>query len=312
MNVWIFALFAALVAVGESDDPCLCATMKWASCGPTGTPGSCQCNITLAEKTDQPINCKALVPKCFLMKTEMYRRSKNQDTRSVGKPTEGFVDNDGIYDPDCEADGTFKAKQCNKTEECWCVNSAGVRRTEKEDMNIKCEKLVETYWIRLILDHGPVESSSLNKDSLKTALGDAIQERYMLDKSFVKEVEYDADAKKIQVDMKKDMTDRQTKLADVAYYMEKDIKKSPLFKNLAKFSPKVGTTTLDFTNILVYYVDAEPPTFKMNRLAGGVIAAIVVVLLIVAAGLLLLFFWNRQRKEKYSKTRQTDGETANN
>ncbi|MEQ2168513.1 hypothetical protein GOODEAATRI_015290 [Goodea atripinnis] len=88
-----------------------------------------------------------VVPKCFLMKAEMYRARNKLSVRGsiTGKPVEtAFVDNDGIYDPDCEADGRFKAKQCNKTEECWCVNSAGVRRTDKGDKNIKCEELVET------------------------------------------------------------------------------------------------------------------------------------------------------------------------
>lgn len=87
-----------------------------------------------------------VIPKCFLMKTEMYRARKNLTTRTIGgKPVEtAFVDNDGIYDPDCENDGKFRAKQCNNTDECWCVNSAGVRRTDKGDKNLKCEKLVET------------------------------------------------------------------------------------------------------------------------------------------------------------------------
>lgn len=88
----------------------------------------------------------SVIPKCFLMKGEMYRSRKGLDTRTLGgKPVEtAFVDNDGIYDPVCENDGKFKAKQCNNTKECWCVNSAGVRRTEKGDENLKCDELVET------------------------------------------------------------------------------------------------------------------------------------------------------------------------
>lgn len=88
----------------------------------------------------------AVVPKCFLMKAEMYRARNNLSTRSIigGKPVESaFVDNDGIYDPECENDGRFKAIQCNNTETCWCVNSAGVRRSDKGDKNIKCDP-VET------------------------------------------------------------------------------------------------------------------------------------------------------------------------
>lgn len=41
-------------------------------------------------------------------------------------------------------------------------------------------------------------------------------------------------------------------------------------------------------NILVYYVDEEPPTFTMKHLSGGIIAVIVVVVLAVVAGLLVL------------------------
>lgn len=81
------------------------------------------------------------------MKAQMYRARNNLDTRSMGgKPVESaFVDNDGIYDPDCEDNGRFRAKQCNGTSECWCVNSAGVRRTDKADKDsLTCPELVET------------------------------------------------------------------------------------------------------------------------------------------------------------------------
>ncbi|KAL0177489.1 hypothetical protein M9458_026383 [Cirrhinus mrigala] len=79
------------------------------------------------------------------MKAEMYRTRNNMSTRSIGgKPVESaFLNNDGIYDPECESNGKFKAVQCNGTEVCWCVNSAGVRRSDKGDKNIKCEH-VET------------------------------------------------------------------------------------------------------------------------------------------------------------------------
>lgn len=75
----------------------------------------------------------------------MYRARKNESTRSIGgKPVEtAFVDNDGVYDPVCENDGRFKAVQCNNTDTCWCVNSAGVRRSDKGGKDIVCES-VET------------------------------------------------------------------------------------------------------------------------------------------------------------------------
>ena len=52
-------------------------------------------------------------------------------------------DTDGLYDPECENNGLFKAKQCNGTT-CWCVNTAGVRRTDKHDTDLKCNQLVRT------------------------------------------------------------------------------------------------------------------------------------------------------------------------
>lgn len=87
-----------------------------------------------------------VLPKCFLMKAQMQLARQGKDTRTIGgKPVEtAFVDNDGVYDPECESSGKFKAKQCNGTEECWCVNSAGVRRTDKGDKTIKCDEVVET------------------------------------------------------------------------------------------------------------------------------------------------------------------------
>lgn len=60
------------------------------------------------------------------------------------RPAEAYVDNDGIYDPECDAKGNFKPKQCNGTKTCWCVNSAGVRRTDKSDQNITCQDVVRT------------------------------------------------------------------------------------------------------------------------------------------------------------------------
>lgn len=50
----------------------------------------------------------------------------------------------------------------------------------------------------------------------------------------------------------------------------------------------IGGQTLEMENILVYYVDEDPPTFTMKNLSAGIIAVIVVVVLAVVAGLLVL------------------------
>ncbi|CAK6962346.1 epithelial cell adhesion molecule [Scomber scombrus] len=300
----LIALVLSVLAVGAS--ACTCNSMKWATCD--GTP--CACSVLIGENNPQKLDCTKLIPKCFLMKAEMYRAKKGLSTRTGigGKPVEtAFVDNDGIYDPECENDGKFKAKQCNNTEECWCVNSAGVRRTDKGDKNLKCEKLVETMWVRIQLKHKEVKDK-MDEAGLKTAIADAINARYGFKKDLVKEVQYDPKARLIVVDVKKEKGDRVNDLTQMAYYMEKDVKVLPLFMDQKKFEPKVGAQTLEMENILVYYVDEEAPTFTMKNLSGGIIAVIVVVVLAVVAGLLVLFFARRRQQQKYNKAQQREME----
>uniref|UniRef100_A0A3B5LFZ5 Epithelial cell adhesion molecule n=1 Tax=Xiphophorus couchianus TaxID=32473 RepID=A0A3B5LFZ5_9TELE len=256
------AVFAALQTVESACSPC--RTMKWVNCD--GAP--CTCQITLDDSNRPAIDCEKLVSKCFLMKAEMYRRKMGQDVRINigGKPHEdAIMDNDGIYNPDCENDGKFKAKQCNNTDECWCVNSAGVRRTDKGDKNMNCSKLVETFSVKNLL-----------------------QTRYQVDGSLVKNVQYDPDGRYIVIDIEKEKGDRTTNLGNMAYYMEKDLKVSPLFNNQTKVQLNGGSQKLDLNKIVVYYVDEERPTITMQYLTGGIIAVIVVVVLVVVLGLLAL------------------------
>lgn len=303
MKTWILLVLAAF-AVGASAQDCSCETMKWATCE---DKPSCSCHLLVGGGEKQTLDCNKLIPKCFLMKAEMYRARKGQSTRTGGKPVEtAFVDNDGIYDPECESDGKFKARQCNNTEECWCVNSAGVRRTDKGDKSLMCDKLVETFWVRLQLTHKKVDTP-VNADNLKSAIADAINKRYKnFNKDMVKEVEYDPKARMIVVDVKKEEGDRKNDLTNMAYYMEKDVKVLPLFKNQETFKPTLGSQQLEMENILVYYVDEEAPTFTMKNLSGGIIAVIVVVVLAVVIGLLALFFARRRQRPNKAQHREME------
>lgn len=302
MKIWIAFIVATFAVCAYAQCP-PCQTMKWARCD--GSP--CQCNVMVDNATQLPLDCKKLIPKCFLMKAQMYRARNNQTTRSIGgKPVEtAFVDNDGIYDPVCENDGTFKAKQCNNTKTCWCVNSAGVRRTDKGDQDLKCEELVMTYWVRLQLKHKPT-TAKVDAANLKVAFADAIHKRYLnFNKDMIKEVQYDPEARLLVVDVKQPQGERKSELTHMAYYMEKDIKALPLLNSQEPFNPVIGGQKLDFESILVYYVDEKAPTFTMQNLSGGIIAVIVVVVLAVVAGLLVLFF-ARKRQSKYNKAQQRE------
>uniref|UniRef100_A0A1A7W9Y3 receptor protein-tyrosine kinase n=1 Tax=Iconisemion striatum TaxID=60296 RepID=A0A1A7W9Y3_9TELE len=189
---------------------------------------------------------------------------------------------------------------------CWCVNSAGVRRSDKGDKNINCTTLVETYWIRFQLTHKEV-SGSINDKDLKNAFGAEMKSRYSLDPSLIDDLQYDPDARMIVMDVKKPKGERTTDLGRIAYYMEKDVKVLPLFYNdTNKFITKVSGQNVGMEKILVYYVDEVAPTFTMKNLSGGIIAVIVVVVLVVVLGLLLLFFYRRQQKKKYKKTPQRE------
>ncbi|KAA0717681.1 Epithelial cell adhesion molecule [Triplophysa tibetana] len=271
--------------------------MKWAICD--GEP--CTCKLTLGVDVHQTLDCTKLIPKCYLMQAEMHRARTNQTTRSLsGKPVEtAFVDNDGIYDPICENDGKFKAIQCNRTDVCWCVNSAGVRRSDKGDKNMKCEP-VETYWVRLELTH-KAAAATLDKVKLRTGVENALLQRYKVPKNLVKDVQYDPEARLIVVDVEKPKGERTNDLSLMSYYMEKDIKVLPLYKSSSEFEVNVEGNKVFMENILVYYVDETAPTFTMQKLTGGVIAVIVVVSLIVIAGLVVLFLIGRRQKAKYSK-----------
>ncbi|TMS04537.1 Epithelial cell adhesion molecule [Larimichthys crocea] len=112
----------------------------------------------------------------------------------------------------------------------------------------------------------------------------------------------------IVVDVKKEMGNRKSDLTHMAYYMEKDVKVLPLFKNQDKFEPTIGNQKLEMESILVYYVDEEAPTITMKHLSGGIIAVIVVVVLAVVAGLLVLFFARRRQNQRYNKAQQREME----
>ncbi|XP_061084810.1 epithelial cell adhesion molecule [Conger conger] len=298
MNSVVVLLLLAFAAGASACPPC--KTMKSAICD--GDP--CTCTLQVGKDEKQTLDCEKLVPKCFLMMAEM-QQNRAKAGRFLGKPTEdAIVDNDGIYDPECESTGTFKALQCNNTEECWCVNSAGVRRTDKSDKSLKCDKLVETYWVRLQLKHKEIPNYEMNEEELKTALQTAIKDRYRMPQDIVDsmEMQYDKDARLIVLDLKKEKDDKEKDLSGIAYYMEKDVKQKSLFHGDSKFEPEVGGNKVEMEDILVHYVDAEPPTFTMRRLTGGVIAVIVVVVLAVIAGLLVVYFANKRDKARYQKT----------
>ncbi|XP_062974233.1 tumor-associated calcium signal transducer 2 [Elgaria multicarinata webbii] len=285
-------LLMLVTAAAAQDDHCKCPTNKWALCD--SNSGSCICTMF---GSNQRLDCSTLTSKCLLMKAEINRSG----SRNFPKPEHGFLDNDGLYNPDCEASGIFKARQCNETDTCWCVNSAGVRRTDKGDINLRCSELVRTNWIFIRLKHQE-RQNAFSESDVANSLRQLIQNRYMLHQKFIPTIEYDSPF--IRIDLKQNVSQksyRDVDIADVAYYFEKDIKGAPIFHLNDAFNISVNEEPLDIEEILIYYVDEKNPEFSMKRLTAGVIAVVVVVILAIITGITVLVITRRRKTGKYEK-----------
>ncbi|NXH17663.1 EPCAM protein, partial [Bucco capensis] len=255
--------------------------------------GECWCD---AIGSSASVNCESLTSKCLLMKAEVAAHAKSGRS---GKPKDAFEDTDGLYDPECENTGVFKAKQCNGTSTCWCVNTAGVRRTDKRDADLKCNQLVRTMWIIIEMKHAE-RNTPLNPQSLEKYFKEIISSRYLLNGRYIASVVYEKPF--ITIDLKQNSSDKSAgdvDIADVAYYFEKDVKGDSVFNN-NELNMSVDNEPLKLERTVVYYVDEMAPEFSMKSLTPGLIAIIVVVIIAIVAAIVVLVL-TRRRKGKYVK-----------
>ncbi|NXY57063.1 EPCAM protein, partial [Callaeas wilsoni] len=247
--------------------------------------GKCRCDAIGSGVT---VDCTTLTSKCLLMKAEVM--SSKSGRRE--KPKDAFEDTDGLYDPECENSGAFKAKQCNGTT-CWCVNTAGVRRTEKHNTDLKCNALVRTTWIIIEMKHAE-RNAPLNAESLKKFFTDTITSRYQLGGRYISNVLYENPY--ITIDLKQNSSEKSlgdVDIADVAYYFEKDVKGQSIFHNNAGLNVSIDNEEVKLEKTVVYYVDEIAPEFSMKSLAPGLIAVIVVVVLAIVAAIVVLVSSNK-------------------
>ncbi|XP_008584426.1 PREDICTED: epithelial cell adhesion molecule [Galeopterus variegatus] len=274
---------------------CLCENYQLTTDCSYNENGQCQCTSIGTQNT---IICSKLASKCLVMKAEM---TGSKSVRGM-KPEGAIQNNDGLYDPDCDEKGLFKAKQCNGTSTCWCVNTAGVRRTDK-DSEITCSERVRTYWIIIELKHKARETP-YDSQSLQTALQKAITTRYQLDPKFISSITYEDNVITIElVQNSSQKTQNDVDIADVAYYFEKDVKGESLFHSSKRMDLRVNGEQLDLDpgQTLIYYVDEKAPEFSMQGLKAGVIAIIVVVTIAIIAGIIVLVISRKKRMAKYEK-----------
>ncbi|NWR48812.1 EPCAM protein, partial [Regulus satrapa] len=255
--------------------------------------GQCLCEAIGSGVT---VDCSTLTSKCLLMKAEIMGSKSGRRE----KPKDAFEDTDGLYDPECENSGAFKAKQCNGTTTCWCVNTAGVRRTDKHDADLKCNQLVRTMWIIIEMKHAE-RNAPLNHESLKKFFMDTITSRYQLDGRYIANVLYENPY--ITIDLKQNSSEKSSKdvdIADVAYYFEKDVKGQSIFHNNMGLNISIDNEPVKLEKTVVYYVDEIAPEFSMKSLTPGLIAVIVVVVIAIVAAIVVLVL-TRRRKGKYVK-----------
>nr|XP_004663266.1 tumor-associated calcium signal transducer 2 [Jaculus jaculus] len=292
----LLLLVASVAHLAAAQGNCTCPTNKMTVCGPDGPGGRCQCR---ALGSGVVVDCSTLTSKCLLLKARM---SVPKAGRKLVKPSEhAIVDNDGLYDPECDHEGRFKARQCNQSSECWCVNSVGVRRTDKGDQSLRCDEVVRTHHILIDLRHRPT-ARAFNHSDLDAELRRLFRERYRLHPRYVAAVHYEEPT--IQIELRQNASQKgpgDVDIADAAYYFERDVKGESLFAGRSGLDVRVRGEPLHVERTLIYYLDEKPPRFSMKRLTAGLIAVVVVVAVALVAGVVVLVITNRRKSGKYRK-----------
>ncbi|CAH7142191.1 tumor-associated calcium signal transducer 2 [Phodopus roborovskii] len=293
----LLLLLAVVTRFCVAQNNCTCPTNKMTICSSDGTGGVCQCR---AIGSQMLVDCSTLTSKCLLLKARMSTRRSSG--RSLVKPSEhAILDNDGLYDPECDDKGHFKARQCNQTSVCWCVNSVGVRRTDKGDLSLRCDEVVRTHHILIELRHRKTDRA-FNHSDLDSELRRLFKERYQLRPNFLSAIHYEEPT--IQIELRQNASQKvlgDVDIADAAYYFERDIKGESLFAGRRGLDVQVRGEPLHVERTLIYYLDEKPPQFSMKRLTAGLIAVIAVVVVALVAGVVVLVVTNRRKSGKYRK-----------
>ncbi|XP_060745936.1 epithelial cell adhesion molecule-like isoform X2 [Tachysurus vachellii] len=230
----------------------------------------------------------ALIPKCFQMKAEVYHSQLFSENNVTA-----LTDDEGLYDPECQPNGLFKAKQCNSSDVCWCVDSAGVRESDNGDRNLQCEELVLPNWVRIEMKHKKT-GNPLALSQLQRAITTAIQEP-----------DPNVDSK-TEVKVRKNSDDQKKEESLLAYYMEKDVVVHSLFGPL--FEPTVEGEKLEIESIIVYYVDDKEPTHSTQMFTKGLLIVAGVFILAACLGILFLLLIRKQKRGQYAKAQTCEME----
>ncbi|XP_069592780.1 epithelial cell adhesion molecule-like isoform X2 [Ranitomeya imitator] len=249
------------------------------------------CEAVFSGYDNLTVNCNQLTPKCRLMHLEMLH--KNRSWRS--RPGRNKVEIDNLYDPECEESGAFKAKQCDEDSNlCWCVDSAGVRVTDKTDDDPKCDKLVSVHLIQIHFTFKADLALLKGKEEELRRKLIAKVSRFLLKapqilQVTVHELSHEVTMKLFSTNGTKDPVDTAT----VAYYIERELK-------LSKFSVSLDGWILeiDVESIRVLFFDNEPPRINMKSISPGFAAIIIIIALAILTGIAVFVVLQRRAEQE--------------
>ncbi|KAM3919893.1 epithelial cell adhesion molecule-like [Leptodactylus fuscus] len=236
------------------------------------------------------VNCNQLTPKCRLMHLEMLHKSRSGRSH----PGRSKVEIDNVYDPECEVNGAFKAKQCDEDSNmCWCVDSAGIRVTDKTSDDPKCDKLVSVHLIQIhftfkvdvVLLKGKEEDL---RRKLITKVSRFLLKAPQILQVMVHDLSHEVTMKLLATNGTKDTID----IATVAYYIERELKQSKFNIPLDGWSLEVDTES-----IRILFFDNEPPRINMKSISPGFAAIIIIIALAVLTGIAVFVVLQRRAEQ---------------
>eukprot|EP00079_Xenopus_tropicalis_P029401 XP_012824754.1 PREDICTED: epithelial cell adhesion molecule-like isoform X2 [Xenopus tropicalis] len=225
------------------------------------------CEAVYSGYDNMTVNCNQLTPKCRLMHLEMLHKSRSERSH----PGRDRLEVDNVYDPECEESGAFKAKQCDEdSNQCWCVDSAGVRVTDKTSDDPKCEKLVSVQILFGKVSHYIMKIPQILQINIH-------------------EMTYEITMKLFCPNGTKEPVD----IATVAYYIERDLKQN-------KFTlPLDGRNIeVDRDSIRVLFFDNEPPRINMKTISPGFAAIIIIIALAILTGIAVFVVVQRRAEQE--------------
>ncbi|CAH2328023.1 epithelial cell adhesion molecule-like [Pelobates cultripes] len=249
------------------------------------------CEAVYSGYDNLTVNCNQLTPKCRLMHLEMLHKSRSGQSR----PGRGRPEVDNVYDPECESSGAFKSKQCDEDSNlCWCVDSAGVRVTDKTSDDPKCEKLVAVHLIQIdLIFKADFAFLKGKEDHLRRNLINKVSQFTLKTPQIlqitVNEVTHKVTMKLFSTNVTKEPVD----IATVAYYIERELKQS-------KFTVVLDgrNVEVDQESIRVLFFDNEPPRINMKTISPGFAAIIIIIALAILTGIAVFVVVQRKAEQE--------------